>query len=153
MYNPKNKNAMPKKFYTSLPASYAACQHGDCPMAETCLHQIAYPELLAKEEFLRLLNPGRCSKDDRCEYYRSNEPVVYARGFAHFQKRMFPEQYDRFSAMLIERFGRNAYYERRRGDTALPPKEQRIVLDALKKAGVTEELKFESYEENMNWYD
>lgn len=50
--------------------------------------------------------------------------------------------------ILISKFGRNAYYERRRGDTALTPKDQRIVLDALKKVGVTEEMKFESYEEN-----
>ena len=55
--------------------------------------------------------------------------------------------------ILISKFGRNAYYERRRGDTALTPKEQRIVLDALKAVGVTEEMKFESYEENTNWYD
>ena len=144
---------MPKKFYTSLPAGYAVCQHADCPMAETCLPQIAYAELLAKEDILRVVNPSKCSKDAQCKYYRSNEPITYARGFAHFQKRMFPEQYDRFSMILIGKFGRNAYYERRRGDTALTPEEQRIVLDALRKVGVTEEMKFESYEENTNWYD
>ena len=144
---------MPKKFYTSLPAGYAVCQHANCPMAETCLHQIAYAELLAKEDILRVVNPSKCSKDDQCKYYHSNEPITYARDFAHFQKRMFPEQYDRFSMILIGKFGRNAYYERRRGDTALTPEEQRIVLDALRKVGVTEEMKFKSYEENTNWYD
>lgn len=144
---------MPKKFYTSLPSGYPVCQLNDCPLAGTCLHQIAYPTMLEKEEMLTLVNPNRCSKDARCKFYRDSKPVTYARGFAHFQKRMFPEQYDRFSSMLIARFGRNPYYERRRGDTALSPKEQRIVLDALKKVGVTEEMKFESYEENTNWYD
>ena len=144
---------MPKKFYTSLPSGYAACLHADCPMAETCLHQIAYPMLLETNNILSVVNPYRCSKDAKCKFYRSNKPITYARGFAHFQKRMFPEQYDRFSMILISKFGRNAYYERRRGDTALTPKEQRIVLDALKAVGVTEEMKFESYEENTNWYD
>ena len=66
---------------------------------------------------------------------------------------MFPEQYDCFSTILIRKFGRNAYYERRRGDTALTPKEQQIVQDALKKVGVTDEMKFESYEENTNWHE
>ena len=98
---------MPKKFYTSIPDGYAVCQHSDCPMAETCLHQIVYPVMLEKKDIL----------------------------------------------ILIGKFGRNAYYERRRGDTALTPKEQRIVLDALKKVGVKEEVTFESYEENTNWYD
>lgn len=144
---------MPKKFYKSLPSGYVGCLHIDCPMAETCLHQIAYPILLEKNDFVQVVNPGRCSKDAQCRFYRSNKPVIYARGFAHFQKRMFPDQYDRFSMILIGKFGRNAYYERRRGNTALSPKEQQIVLDALKKVGVAEEMKFASYEENINWYD
>ena len=144
---------MPKKIYTSLPPGDAVCLHSDCPMAETCLHRIVYPVLLEKDDMLHVVNPNRCSKDAQCKFYRSNKPVTYARGFAHFQKRMFPEQYDRFSTILISKFGRNAYYERRRGDTALTPKEQQIVLDALKAAGVTEEMKFERYEENTNWYD
>ena len=55
--------------------------------------------------------------------------------------------------ILTNKFGRTYYYERRRGDTALTPKEQRMVLDALKQAGVTEEMKSESYEENIKWYD
>ena len=144
---------MPKKFYTSIPSGYAVCQHSDCPMAETCLHQIVYPTMLEKNDILSVLNPGRCSKDAKCKFYRSNTPITYARGFAHFQKRMFPDQYDRFSMILMSTFGRNAYYERRRGDTALTPKEQRIVLNASKQVGVTEEMKFESYEKNTNWYD
>ena len=39
------------------------------------------------------------------------------------------------------------------GETALSPKEQAIVLKALKKVGVTEEMKFDKYEENLNWND
>ena len=144
---------MPKKFYTSIPSGYAVCQYSDCQMAETCLHQIVYLTRLEKDDIISMVNPNRCSKDDKCKFYRSNKPITYARGFAHFQKRMFPDQYDRFSMILMSKFGRNAYYERRRGDTALTPKEQKIVLDALKRVGVTEEMKFESYEENTNWDD
>lgn len=78
---------------------------------------------------------------------------MYARGFTNFQKRMFPDQYLKFMNQLIATFGRNAYFERRRGETALSPKEQAIVLKSLKKVGVTEELKFDKYEENLNWKD
>ena len=35
---------MPKKIYTSLPSNYTVCEHSDCPMAATCLHQLAYTE-------------------------------------------------------------------------------------------------------------
>ncbi|MDR4037909.1 MAG: DUF6078 family protein, partial [Parabacteroides sp.] len=50
-------------------------------------------------------------------------------------------------------FGRNPYFERRRGEFPLSPKEQRIVLNALRRVGVTEELRFDHYEESVNWYD
>lgn len=144
---------MPKKFYTSIPANYAVCLHHDCPKAATCLHQIAYQTLVEQENYLNLINPNRCGKDDSCRYYRNNTPVVYARGFTNFQKRMFPDQYQTFKSILIDKFCRNSYFERRRGETALSPKEQSIVLQALKAAGITEEFKFDSYEENYNWRD
>lgn len=151
---------MPKKQYTSLPSDYPVCQHSDCKMAGTCLHQLAYDQLRQTETYLRLLNPGKCGstcsptgEEIPCEYYRDNKPVIYARGFTNFQKRMFPDQYQNFMNLLIGKFSRNPYFERRRGETALPPKEQEIVLNALKQVGVTEEMKFDSYEENINWYD
>ena len=53
----------------------------------------------------------------------------------------------------LSHFGRNPYFERRRGEFPLSPKEQRIVLNALRRVGVTEELRFDHYEESVNWYD
>lgn len=58
--------------------------------------------------------------------------------FTNFQKQMFPEQYLNFMNRLISKFGRNPYFERRRGETVLSPKEQAIVQQALKQSGVTE---------------
>lgn len=144
---------MQKRDYTAIPSNYPACQHSDCHMAATCLHHTAYVAVLKTSEYIHLINPKKCSKDVTCKYYRDNQPVIYARGFTNFQKRMFPDQYLKFMNLLIATFGRNPYFERRRGETALSPKEQAIVLKALKQAGVTEEMKFDKYEENLNWYD
>ena len=122
-------------------------------MAATCLHQTAYSTLIEHEEYLQLINPTRCSQNESCIYYRDSKPVTYARGFTNFQKRMFPGQYSRFMSICINHWSRNPYFERRRGDRSLPPDEQAFILNALKKAGVTEDMKFDSYEENINWYD
>ena len=143
---------MPKKTYRDLPTDYSLCQHTDCPMAATCLHQIAYPLLLKSETYLRLINPKKCSKDRKCPFYRDSKPVTYAFGFTNFQKKMFPGQYQTFMCTLIGKFGRNAYFERRRGDSPLSPKEQEIVLAALQKAGITEKIPFDKYEDIINWY-
>lgn len=82
---------MPKKLYKSIPKNYPVCQHSDCPMAVTCLHQLPYTALLENEEYLHLINPKKCSKDETCKYYRGNQPVMYARGCTNFQKRKFPD--------------------------------------------------------------
>ena len=145
---------MPKKEYTSLPKDYPLCEHSSCPMAATCLHQVAYSMMMEQNaEYLRLINPARCSKDEACTYYRDKKPVIFARGFTNFQKRMFPDQYSRFMSICIKHWSRNPYFVRRRGDRYLPPDEQVFILNALKKVGVTEDMKFDSYEENINWYD
>ena len=46
---------MPKTPYTSLPSGYAVCEHYEDPLADTCLHQLAFGEQL--------------SRADGCEFY------------------------------------------------------------------------------------
>ena len=142
---------MPKKEYTSLPKDYPVCEHSSCPMAATCLHQTAYSTLMEHSEYLRLINPSRCSKNESCIYYRDSKPVTYARGFTNFQKRMYPQQYDQFMTTLILHFGRNQYFKRRRGDILLPPEEQEVIRLMLEKVGADSKMDFDKYEEHINW--
>ncbi len=144
---------MPKKEYTALYAKYAVCVHADCQCADTCLRHIGYNELLKTEKILRIINPTKCTKNDKCHHYRNSSPVTYARGFTGFQEKMYPAQYETFRFACIGMFGRNGYFMRRRGAFALPPLEQEMVLQALRDAGVTEDLPFDSYEERLNWVD
>ena len=142
---------MPKKEYTSLPKDYPVCEHSSCPMAATCLHKTAYSTLMEHAEYLRLINPTRCSKDEACTYYRNKKPVIFARGFTNFQKRMYPQQYDQFMTTLILHFGRNPYFKRRRGDILLPPEEQEVIRVMLEKVGADSKMDFDKYEEHINW--
>ena len=142
---------MPKKEYTSLPINYPVCEHSSCPMAATCLHQVAYSTLMEHEEYLQLINPSRCSKNESCIYYRDSKPVTYARGFTNFQKRMYPQQYDQFMTTLILHFGRNQYFKRRRGDILIPPEEQEVIRLMLEKVGADSKMDFDKYEEHINW--
>lgn len=148
-----NKQIMPKNTHTEFPLGYPVCQFADCPVASSCLHNLAYAPLKQKETYLRLINPDKCAKSETCTFYRSDKPITYARGFTNFQKRMFPEQYQHFMSICVKRFGRNPYYERRRGDYGIPPSEQNFILDALKQSGVTEEMQFDGYSLQINWYD
>lgn len=142
---------MSKKEYTSLPKDYPVCEHSSCPLAATCLHQTAYSTLLEHADYLRLINPTRCCKNEACTYYRDKKPVIFARGFTNFQKRMFPQQYDQFMTTLILHFGRNQYFKRRRGDILLPPEEQEVIRLMLEKVGADSKMDFDKYEEHINW--
>lgn len=142
---------MPKKEYTSLPKDYPVCEHSSCPLAATCLHQTAYSTLLEHADYLRLINPTRCCKNEACTYYRDKKPVIFARGFTNFQKRMYPQQYDKFMTTLILHFGRNQYFKRRRGDILLPPEEQEVIRLMLEKVGADSKMDFDKYEEHINW--
>lgn len=144
---------MKKNPYKEAPANFSVCVHTDCTCGSTCLRQLAYPVLLEREAFLHLANPTRCTKDHSCPYYRDAAPVTYMRGFTQMKKRMYPEQYQKFMSFLIAHFGRNPYFERRRGDRKLNLQEQEIIRKALKQAGVTENLDFDLKEEGFNWFD
>ena len=139
------------KIYKDIPSGYPLCLHTDCPMADSCLRQLAYRHHAELGTFLRLINPSMCSKQADCPHYVSNQPVRFARGFVNFQKRMYPEQYDKFMLLLILHFGRSQYFKRRRGEIVLPPEEQEAIQIALKKAGVTQKMEFDEYIDAINW--
>lgn len=140
-----------EKIYTNIPTNYPLCLHADCPKAETCLRQLAFRQQAELGTYLRLVNPTKCTKQDDCPYYADNRPVRFAKGFTNFQKQMYPGQYDKFMTMLICHFGRNAYFMRRRGETILPPKEQEVIKNALKRSGITQAMEFDQYVEGFNW--
>ena len=142
---------MPIKNKLTVPNNYPICEHHDCPMAASCLHQIAFATQIEQEEYLRLINPIKCTKDEECPYYRCSTPVKYARGFTNFQKHMFPQQYDQFMTTLILLFGRNQYFKRRRGVILLPPEEQEVIRLMLEKVGADSKMAFDKYEEHINW--
>lgn len=142
---------MTKNNKQTTPHDYPVCELQDCPMATTCLRQFAYTTLIENEEYLRLINPTKCSKDETCKYYRDKKPVVFARGFTNFQKQMFPQQYDKFMTTLVSHFGRNQYYKRRRGAILIPPEEQKVIRRVLEKVGADPKMDFDNYEEQINW--
>lgn len=135
----------------TIPANYPLCLHADCPMADTCLHQLAFRRQNELGTYVRLINPIHCTKQQGCTHYAPSRPVLFAKGFKGFRKRMYPDQYDTFMTLLICHFGRNQYFKRRRGDVLLTPDEQDIVRAALERAGVRQVMDFDQYVEALQW--
>ena len=136
----------------SVPSTYPGWIRSECPQADHCLHREAYIELSKSQTYLHLMNPNMCRTDGKCPFYRNAEFETFARGFTRFKAHLTPVQYKAFMMKMISQVGRNPYFMRRRGELALPPREQQAIYAILRSVGVKEELEFDSYEQRKNWY-
>ena len=143
---------MSKINYDEVPGCYLHCIKADCKMANHCLRQLAMQNLPSNLTAVTILNPQLTQTGEGCEYYRDDKPQVYGKGFKNMQKKMLPDEYCTFMYRLQGKFGRNPYFERRKGAQLCSPSDIKQVEDALKAIG-HEELKFDAYVEKLNWND
>lgn len=143
---------MNKINYNEVPYGFMHCLEADCPMASHCLRHMAMQAVPKNQISVPIINPQLPEQSENCRFYRSDEPQVYARGFTNMQKQMLPSQYDTFRYRLIGKFGRNPYFERRKGARLCSPSEIKVVKSALKEIGL-EHLEFDAYEKHLNWTD
>jgi hypothetical protein len=143
---------MNKISFKEVPDGYTVCIKSDCPLANNCLRQLAMQVLTKKNKIVRIVNPLLTQLSEQCEFFRSDEPQVYARGFAVMKEEMLPRQYKVFMSRLQSKFGRTGYFERRRGDRLCSPKDIKVVEAVLKDLGL-QHLGFDAYEQRYNWND
>jgi hypothetical protein len=143
---------MSKINYNEVPGCYLHCIKADCKMANHCLRQLAMQAADASVRSIAIINPKLIAHQDGCEYYRDDKPQVYGKGFLNMQKKMLPDEYSTFMYRLQGKFGRNPYFERRKGAQLCSPNDIKQVEAALKAIG-HEELKFDAYVEKLNWND
>jgi len=143
---------MNKISFKEVPDGYTVCIKSDCPLANNCLRQLAMQVLTKQNKIVRIVNPLLTKPSEQCEFYRSDEPQVYARGFAAMKEEMLPRQYKVFMSRLQSKFGRTGYFERRRGDRLCSPKDIKAIEAVLKDLGL-QHLGFDAYELRYNWND
>ena len=90
-------------------------------------------------------------KKDKCDYYCSNEKVLYAKGFMRTVNALTVRVADTFRYRMISYLGRKNYYLKRKGELNLTPAEQQQVIAIAKSLGVIQKEYFDSYIEEYNW--
>jgi hypothetical protein len=133
-----------------VPKGYVVCTREDCAVCENCLRHIALKVMTKKEWMIRHVNPKRTQPSTLCEYFRSDRPQVFARGFANMKEEMLPRQYGVFMSRLTDRFGRTGYFERRRGEKLCSPEDIEFIRSVLEDIGMSH-LDFDAFEEHYNW--
>lgn len=139
------------KLPLKVPFGYSTCSLADCPVADHCLRQRAYRQLVETERTLHVLNPRFYQPGEQCPHRCDDKPVTYARGFTRLQRELLPRQYDHIKWVLMGHFSRSGFFRRRNGEQAMSPQEQALVKRALREAGVTADMAFDAYEERLEW--
>ena len=135
-----------------VPNNYTLCIKGDCPKAANCLRHVAVAMMPAEVQRWSILSPAYLVQiEGECPHYRSAEKVQYARGFVRMIRTLPVNISEMVAHTLIARFGRNTYYDMRKGKRAIAPAEQEIILAVVAECGVQQEVVFDSYEEDYQW--
>ena len=132
--------------------NYTLCIKGDCPKAAMCLRYKATQMMPAEVQKWSILSPAYLAQiENECPHYRSAEKVQYARGFVRMIRTLPVNIAEMVAHKLIARFGRNAYYDMRKGKRTIAPAEQEIIRTVVTECGAQQEVVFDSYEENFQW--
>ena len=136
----------------TVPTNYMLCIKSDCPKAATCLRYKATQMMPTEVKTWSILSPTFLEQmEGECPHYRSVEKVRYARGFVHMVRTLPVNISEMVAHKLIARFGRNAYYDMRKGKRTIAPTEQDVIIAVVAECGAQQEVVFDSYEENFQW--
>ena len=140
------------KTSVEVPVNYTLCIKNDCPKAAVCLHYKATQMMQADVQTWSILSPAYLAQiEGECPHYRSAEKVQYARGFVRMIRTLPVNISEMVAHKLIARFGRNAYYDMRKGKRPIAPADQEIICTVVSECGAQQEVEFDSYEENYQW--
>ena len=131
-----------------VPNNYTLCTQSDCPKAATCLRHVATKMMPAEVKTWQIVSPAYLAQTEgECPMFRSAKKVMYARGFVRMIRSLPVNVSETVAHKLISRFGRNAYYDMRKGKRAIAPDEQEIICAVVAECGAQQEVTFDSYEE------
>lgn len=142
----KNNDNQPT--YETMPEHFIACFNNECPMADTCLRQLAVQSKQLKPFILQAVNYAR-QKNKNCNYYKENKLVTMAYGMVHSFHEVKADHISQLRNTLINYFGRGSYYLRRNGLRVMPPEEQKFIASVFRKYGY--EVKFDRTEVSTAW--
>lgn len=135
-----------------VPNNYTLCIKDDCPKAANCLRHVAVAMMSAEVKTWQIVSPTHLSEvEGDCPYFRSAEKVEYARGFVRMVRSLPVNVSETVAHKLIARFGRNGYYDIRKGKLAIAPAQQEIIRTVVAECGAQQEVEFDSYEIGYQW--
>lgn len=140
-------------FHKNAPAGYAHCFRTDCTSAATCLRALAGHDLGEDVPTVCAVNPKLADPagSGKCPFFREAKTVSVAYGFMHALS-MVPSGQIASVRAAISRLGCDRmYYFLRRGEKPMFPDKQKQIADILAAHGAPIPVKFDRYEQQIDW--
>lgn len=133
-------------------AHYLPCFVNECPKHPTCLHWLTGQHTVKTGINIMTVNPMNPDvKAGRCDLYRENLTVKYARGMVNFFDEMTSRQEKNIRRRLIGLYSRKIYYEYRNGVRPITPLMQQQIARICQEEGYTAEPRYDAWEEDFQW--
>lgn len=129
----------------------ALCSSNGCKVADLCRRAMGYKTITTEDKTLKMVNPMLTTNDENCPMYSHLETVRFAKGFMKLQDEMSRTKFDALKQQLLAYYGKNPYYEMRKGTRLISPEDQRFIAQAVSKTGATISDPFDEYVEQEVW--
>ena len=131
---------------------YLVCFIDSCPLHLTCLRWVAGqyvdPQLMSRTA----INPRNPLMGvDNCPKFREMVRVKLKRGLTQFYHEMPSYMESNIRNELIAHFGRNRYFQMRKGEVLINPDDQQFIAHVCQQHGWTAPLVYDGEEEDWLW--
>ena len=134
-----------------VPEGWALCFNQDCPLHDACLRYQA--GLLAPQHVTvtRCVTP-RALTDERCAYFATMEPQMFAYGFSTIYDRVLKDDFTPLRKTMTSHLsGKRYYYEYMRGERALSPAQQGWIRNLFASRGYADSVVFDRMEARIDF--
>ena len=138
--------------YSTMPHNYEVCWHRTCPMAETCLRQLAAEHLEDNVHFVKSVNLLAVHPETgTCRDFRPVRYVRHAYGLRHIYDQVPSAVKRKIYFDIWKQLGNTMYYHYYNERRPITPREQAIIEAAFRKHGFEGPVNYRRTVEVIDW--
>jgi hypothetical protein len=134
--------------FENIPKDFVVCFNEGCLLGKGCLRRIAILANIRERDLLLAVNASKFNENN-CKYFLENKKARIAYGMKQAHENLKAKDLANIRNELIEYFGQNYYYKKRKGKMPITPKEQNHIASVFKQYGY--EIKFDRVEVKTLW--
>lgn len=127
------------------------CASCDCKVADRCHRAMGYKTITTEDKVLKVVNPMIVTSDEHCPMFSYKKTVRYGCGFMEMERNLPRGTFDVIKQRLLKEYGKNPYYEMRKGTRLISPETQMFFEGLFLEMGIATPYPFDKYVDVEEW--